>query len=55
MMFKAGTSLSGKSAAEAFSQDFKTVEIQGYTVGISQITVMGMSVIHDLVMHIIYW
>ena len=48
MMFKAGTSLSGKSAAEAFSQDFKTVEIQGYTVGISQITVMGMSVIHDL-------
>ena len=48
MMFKAGTSLSGKSPAEAFSQDFKTVEIQGYTVGISQITVMGMSVVTEL-------
>ena len=48
MMFKAGTSFNGKSAAEAFSQDFKTVEIQGYTVGISQITVMGMSAIGDM-------
>ncbi len=48
MMFKAGTSLSGKSPAEAFSQDFKTLEIQGYTVGISQITVMGMSVVTEL-------
>ena len=47
-MFKAGTSFSGKSAAEAFAQDFKTVSIQGYTVGISQITVMGMSGISDI-------
>ena len=48
LMFKAGTSLNGKSAAEVFSQDFKTVEIQGYTVGISQVTVMGLSDIDNI-------
>ena len=48
MMFKAGTSLRGKSAEEAFVQDFKTVYIQGYTVGISQITVMGMDSIAEM-------
>lgn len=48
MMFKAGTSFNGKTPSEAFLQDFKTVEIQGNTVGISQITVMGMSAIGEL-------
>ena len=48
MMFKAGTSLLGKSAEEAFTQDFKTVSIQGYTIGISQITVMGMASISEI-------
>lgn len=43
MMFKAGTSLLGKSAEEAFLQDFKMISVQGYTIGISQITVMGMA------------
>ncbi len=48
LMFKAGTSLHGKTAEEAFSQDCKTVSIQGFTVGISQVTVMGMDSIKEL-------
>lgn len=48
LMFKAGTSLLGKTAQEAFTQDCKIVSIQGYTVGISQVTVMGMESISEL-------
>lgn len=48
MMFKAGTSFMGKKPEEAFAQDFKTVVIQGYNVGISQITVMGMQDMREM-------
>lgn len=37
-MFKAGTSLEGKTAKEIIYQDFKTFAINNYKVGVSQVT-----------------
>ncbi len=39
-MFKAGTSLEGKSAEEIFYQDFKTFTLNNYKVGVSQVGTM---------------
>ena len=40
-MFAAGSDLSGKSEEEIFYQDFKTFEVNGMRLGISQITSMS--------------
>jgi len=39
-MFKAGTSLEGKTAQEIFYQDFKTFSLNNYKVGVSQVGTM---------------
>ena len=39
-MFKAGTSLEGKTAEEIFYQDFKTFTLSNYKVGVSQVGTM---------------
>lgn len=39
-MFKAGTSLEGKTAQEIFYQDFKTFSLYNYKVGVSQVGTM---------------
>ena len=39
-MFKAGTSLEGKTAQEIFYQDFKTFALNNYKVGVSQVGTM---------------
>lgn len=41
-MFKAGTSLKGKTAEEIFDQDFKTFTLDNYNVGIAQINTMDV-------------
>ncbi|WP_138202596.1 putative manganese-dependent inorganic diphosphatase [Haloimpatiens lingqiaonensis] len=39
-MFKAGTSLEGKTPKEIFSQDFKVFSIKDYKIGVSQVGTM---------------
>ena len=39
-MFKAGTSLEGKTAEEIFYQDFKTFTLNNFKVGVSQVGTM---------------
>jgi len=39
-MFKAGTSLEGKTAKEIFYQDFKTFSINNFKIGVSQVGTM---------------
>lgn len=39
-MFKAGTSVEGKTAQEIFYQDFKTFSLNNYKVGVSQVGTM---------------
>jgi len=39
-MFKAGSSLAGKSASEIFNQDFKEFHLGDYKLGVSQISTM---------------
>lgn len=41
-MFKAGTSLNGKSAEEIFYQDFKDFSLSGYKIGIGQVNTMDI-------------
>ncbi|CAM2803825.1 putative manganese-dependent inorganic diphosphatase [Hathewaya histolytica] len=41
-MFKAGTSLDGKTPEEIFHQDFKTFSLNSFKVGVSQITTMDL-------------
>lgn len=41
-MFKAGTSLKGKTAEEIFHEDFKTFTLDNYSVGIAQTTTMDI-------------
>ena len=41
-MFKAGTSLVGKTVDEIFNQDFKTFTIGDYKVGIAQVNTMDI-------------
>jgi manganese-dependent inorganic pyrophosphatase len=41
-MFKAGTSLEGKTIEEIFYQDFKEFESDGYKIGISQVFTMDI-------------
>lgn len=47
-MFKAGSSLQGKTPNEIFYQDFKTFSNEGCTFGISQITYMNVEEIHGI-------
>lgn len=47
-MFKAGTSLEGKSIEAIFYQDFKEFESEGYKIGISQIFTMDIESIFDM-------
>ena len=39
-MFKAGTSLEGKTAKEIFYQDFKTFSLNNFKIGVSQVGTM---------------
>lgn len=41
-MFKAGTSLEGRTPDQIFNQDFKTFHINSFKVGVSQITTMDL-------------
>lgn len=46
-MFKAGTSLSGKTAEEIFYQDFKDFSLSGYKIGIGQVNTMDIDGLGD--------
>ena len=41
-MFKAGTSLKGKSVEEIFNQDFKPFTIEGVKIGVAQVNTMDI-------------
>ena len=41
-MFKAGTSLKGKTVAQIFNQDYKPFTIEGTRVGIAQVNTMDI-------------
>lgn len=41
-MFKAGTSLTGKTVAEIFNQDFKTFTISDNKIGVAQVSTMDL-------------
>ena len=41
-MFKAGTSLKGKTVEQIFNTDFKPFTIEGTKVGISQVNTMDI-------------
>lgn len=41
-MFKAGTSLEGRTADEIFNQDFKTFTLKEFKIGVAQITTMDL-------------
>ncbi len=47
-MFRAGSQLSDKTEEEVFYQDFKTFSVEGYQVGIGQVTVIGNEVMEEL-------
>ena len=46
-MFKAGTSLKGKSPEEIFYQDFKDFSLSGYKIGIGQVNTMDIDGLGD--------
>jgi len=48
MMFKAGTSLQGKSAEEVFYQDFKEFKLNNKKIGIGQVTTMDIDGINSM-------
>lgn len=41
-MFKAGTSLEGKTVSEIFNQDYKIFSLSNYKIGVSQVTTMDI-------------
>jgi manganese-dependent inorganic pyrophosphatase len=41
-MFKAGTSLEGKTVSEIFNQDYKMFSLSNYKIGVSQVTTMDI-------------
>jgi manganese-dependent inorganic pyrophosphatase len=41
-MFKAGTSLEGKTVSEIFNQDYKMFTLSNYKIGVSQVTTMDI-------------
>ncbi len=47
-MFKAGTSLKGKTPEEIFYQDFKDFNLSKYKIGIGQVTTMDLSSIEKM-------
>lgn len=47
-MFKAGTSLKGKTVAEIFHQDFKSFSLNGLKIGVSQISTMDLEVFSEM-------
>lgn len=47
-MFKAGTSLKGRTADELFHQDFKAFTLNGLKIGISQISTMDIEVFSEM-------
>lgn len=47
-MFRAGSQLSDKTEEEVFYQDFKTFSVEGYQVGIGQVTVIGNEMVDEL-------
>ncbi|MEF9951820.1 MAG: putative manganese-dependent inorganic diphosphatase [Clostridium sp.] len=52
-MFKAGTSLKGKTAEEIFYQDFKDFKLSGYKIGIGQVNTMDIDGLGDTKLEII--
>lgn len=47
-MFREGSQLSDKTEEEVFYQDFKTFSVEGYQVGIGQVTVVGNEMVEEL-------
>lgn len=47
-MFQAGSQISDKNEEEIFYQDFKTFSVEGYQLGVGQITVIGSEMVEEL-------
>ncbi len=47
-MFQAGSQISDKTEEEIFYQDFKTFSVEGYLMGVGQITVIGNEMVEEL-------
>ncbi|MEG0641927.1 MAG: putative manganese-dependent inorganic diphosphatase [Clostridium sp.] len=52
-MFKAGTSLKGKTPEEIFYQDFKDFTLSGYKIGIGQVNTMDIGELSDTIPEIL--
>ena len=47
-MFQAGSQISDKTEEELFYQDFKTFSVEGYQMGVGQLTVIGDEMVQEL-------
>lgn len=47
-MFRAGSQISNKTEEEIFYQDFKTFSVEGYQLGVGQLTVIGAEMVEEL-------
>ena len=47
-MFRAGSEISTKTEEEIFYTDFKVFSVEGYSIGVSQVTVVGKDIVESL-------
>lgn len=47
-MFQAGSQLNDKTEEEIFYQDFKTFSVEGFQMGVGQVTVIGSGMVEEL-------
>lgn len=47
-MFQAGSQINDKNEEEIFYQDFKTFSVEGFQLGVGQVTVIGAEMVEDL-------
>ncbi|MCD8052319.1 MAG: putative manganese-dependent inorganic diphosphatase [Clostridiales bacterium] len=47
-MFRAGSQISDKTEEEIFYQDFKTFSVEGFQMGVGQVTVIGAEMVEEL-------
>lgn len=47
-MFRAGSQISDKTEEEIFYQDFKTFSVEGFQMGVGQVTVIGSEMVEEL-------
>ena len=47
-MFRAGSEVQDKTEEEIFYQDFKTFSVEGFAIGVGQVTVVGEDTVADL-------